>query len=230
MSKGQKILTTTLWALLVVLMVGLIASWTSMRRPPTQESVNAAMVPKDDEAQPALPKTSLASFHLTDQEGRAFSNEDLAGSVWIVDFIFTRCPGPCPLMTQRMGSLERQISDPRVKFLSFSVDSTYDTPEVLKRYAQERGANLARWHFLTGDEQVIQATAKSLLLGLSPARGDEPIMHSTRFVLLGPDGKVSNYYDSSEEQNLERLVADARNLAKELPAQARQEDRERAAP
>src|SRR5205809_1034351 len=80
------------------------------------------------------------SFVLTDQEGRQVSNQDLRGKVWIVDFIFTRCMGPCPMMTQKLVRLAKDIESPSVRFVSISVDPEFDRPAVLKQYARDRGA------------------------------------------------------------------------------------------
>src|SRR5687768_9883733 len=102
----------------------------------------------------------VPAFGFTDQNGKAVSSDDLKGHVWVADFVFTRCAGPCPLMTQRMVALAKKVSDPGVRFVSFSVDPEYDTPEVLKKYAQERGAMDPRMHFLSGPKDQIYALAR----------------------------------------------------------------------
>lgn len=214
MSKSQKILTTTLWGLLVIMMIALTASWAILGRERHNGDLQAD--------RPVPPELMVPPFQLVDQEGRAFSESQMRGDVWIVNFIFTTCTGPCPLMTQRMAGLQSEIAHPRVKFLSFSVDPVTDTPEVLREYGQEHGADFERWTFLTGDEQTIHTTSHRLLLGVTPGSDDAPIIHSTRFVLVGADGRVQGYYENNT-QELGELVADATRLAESLAAQERAE-------
>lgn len=212
MNKGQRVLTTSLWGLLVLLMVGLLASWASLGRQDERHHERAPGHPA-----PVVPEAMVAEFRLTDQAGKTFANRDLPGRMWLVDFIFTTCPGPCPLMTRKMADLQKRIDDPRVGFLSFSVDPITDTPAVLKEYGEKNGADPTRWHFLTGPDATIQSIARSLLLGTSPAAADQPIVHSTRFLLLDGSGHVRGYYDSLDSAALDKLVADATALAEHLP-------------
>ena len=59
-------------------------------------------------SRPAPPPVlgSAGDFRLTDQSGRAVSSADLAGQVWVGDFMFTTCPSICPLLTERLARLE----------------------------------------------------------------------------------------------------------------------------
>ena len=75
----------------------------------------------------------LPDFHLTDQSGNAFSRDDLTGKVWVADFIFTTCAGPCPIMSSQFTELQDRFSHlPDFRLLSISVNPEYDTPQVLK--------------------------------------------------------------------------------------------------
>src|SRR5688500_11223995 len=89
-------------------------------------------------------------FSLINRDGRTIRLADLAGTAWVADFVFTRCPASCPMMSARMARLNRDMpADLGVQFVSFSVDPTYDTPEVLQRYAARFQAP-ERWLFHTG--------------------------------------------------------------------------------
>src|SRR5437870_11690607 len=94
----------------------------------------------------------LPEFSLTDQTGKAVTLHDLAGKVWVADFIFTNCGGTCPLMTEKMRKLQDALP-PAVQFVSFTVDPVRDTTKILAAYAKEHAANQERWSFLTGDKQ-----------------------------------------------------------------------------
>jgi protein SCO1/2 len=154
------------------------------------------------------------SFVLTDQDGRQVSNQDLRGKVWVVDFIFTRCMGPCPMMTQKMVGLAGQIGSPNVRFVSISVDPEFDRPAVLKQYARERGATDPRILFLTGDPKTIYGLIQNgFKLTAQAATPVSPIMHDERFLLVDAAGDVSGVYHSSDPASMDKLVADATALA-----------------
>lgn len=154
-------------------------------------------------------------FSLTDQDNKPLTNADLKGEVWIVDFIFTRCGGACPVMTQKMIDLSTKVKSPNVRFVGISVDPAYDTPAVLKQYAQRQGAADSRFIFLTGDPEVIYNLAqKGFHLMAAPARGEKPIVHDERFLLIDPGGDARGVYDSNDPQAMTHLAADATTLSK----------------
>ena len=92
-------------------------------------------------------------FRLTDQDGQPQALEDWRGENVLLDFIFTRCPGPCPILTGLHVKVQRELP-PEVQahthFVSITLDPLRDTPTVLREYAQKRGVDLANWSFLTG--------------------------------------------------------------------------------
>ena len=154
---------------------------------------------------------SVPDFSLTTQQGEPLTLSDMKGKIWVADFIFTNCPTICPAMTQEMARLQSEfVADP-VYFVSFSVDPERDTSRVLSRYATAYGADERRWHFLTGDKTHIYQLAEE---GFSLAAGHNgtEILHSTRFVLITPDGNVYGYYDSRSKPALLRLRRDVKAL------------------
>jgi len=156
----------------------------------------------------------LPDFSLTDQTGKPVTLHDLAGRVWVADFIFTNCGGTCPLMTEKMRKLQEALP-PDIHLVSFTVDPTRDTPGVLAAYAVEHSADRARWMFLTGDKETLyDVCVKGFKLPLDAEGGTpaEPIAHSTRFVLVDKQGEIRGYYSGTEEQELRRLAADAKKL------------------
>src|SRR5207248_11760628 len=80
---------------------------------------------------------SVPFFELTNQNGQQFGSAQLAGKIWIADFIYTMCPGPCPMISSRMSELQKPLEKTDVRLVSFSVDPEKDTPEVLRRYAEK---------------------------------------------------------------------------------------------
>ena len=92
---------------------------------------------------------AVPDFTLTERSGSPVSLSDLKNKVWVADFIFTRCAGQCPLMSQKLNQLQRKLKG--VQFVSFSVDPGTDTPKVLSDYAKLYSADPEKWFFLTGD-------------------------------------------------------------------------------
>jgi protein SCO1 len=95
-------------------------------------------------------------FSLIERSGTQITLADLRGKVWIADFIFTRCPDACPLMSARMAQLQSEFAnESNLKLVSISVDPEYDTPAILARYATQFQAHADRWYFLTGEKKAI---------------------------------------------------------------------------
>ena len=160
--------------------------------------------------------TQLPDFRLVERSGQKLGLSDLKGKVWIADFIFTRCPGPCPRMSSRMATLQRDLrSEDNLRLVSISVDPEFDTREVLAKYAAQYHADEGRWFFLTGDKTTIHRLAKS---GFLVGGVDDVTLHTTRFVLIDRQGRVRGYYSSSDEEDLRKLGNDARALLREIEA------------
>jgi len=158
----------------------------------------------------------LPDFRLVERSGQKLGLSDLKGKVWIADFIFTRCPGPCPRMSSRMASLERDLrSEAGLRLVSISVDPEFDTQEVLTKYAAQYQAEEGRWFFLTGDKTAIHHLAK---FGFLVGGVDDVTLHTTRFVLVDRQGRVRGYYSSSDEEDLRKLGNDAKALLRETQA------------
>src|SRR5260370_12349444 len=98
---------------------------------------------------------AVPSFQLVNQNGQPFGSAQLAGKIWIADFIYTTCPGPCPMISSRMSELQKPLEKTDVHLVSFSVDPEKDTPQVLRGYADKLQADPARWDFLTGPKIAI---------------------------------------------------------------------------
>ena len=161
-----------------------------------------------------LVRTSPApDFELTDQAGRELSLASLGDRVLVIDFIYTECPGPCPIQTSNQVALQRRIPEAvrdRVHFVSISLDPENDRPEVLARYATERGADLDHWSFLTGAEEVVAPLVRRFGVG-SVRKPDGSIDH-TLITFLVHRGRVMERYTMREGRD-EALLADLLALA-----------------
>lgn len=152
---------------------------------------------------------SVSDFMLTERSGKSISGQDLKGKVWIADVIFTRCAGQCPMMSGKMQKLVQQL--PQATFVSFTTDPDYDTPQVLSTYAGWYRADPRRWLFLTGSKDSLSAVTTSFKMN----KVDDPVMHSSSFVLVDKEGKLRGFYEANDSAAMERLMKEARLLLKE---------------
>lgn len=161
-----------------------------------------------------LPSYGLVSgFTLTDENGRPFGAANLNGKIWVADFFFTTCTGPCPRMSTQMNGVQNAVRPfPDVQLVSFTVDPATDTPPVLAAYARRYKADPARWHFLTGPLDTMNRLARtSFMLG----EVDGTRQHSTRFVLVDGKGRIRGYYLTAEKESIPQLLDDIQTLRKE---------------
>lgn len=141
----------------------------------------------------------IEDFTFANQNNEDVSLSDLEGEVWLADFVFTNCTTVCLPMMANMTALQDQLKQEGldVRIVSFSVDPTIDTPEVLKSYAENYGADLSSWDLLTGysPEKIDEfAMANFQTLARKPENEDQ-VMHGTSFYLVDREGVVRKYYD-----------------------------------
>jgi protein SCO1 len=162
---------------------------------------------------------TVPSFQLTNQNGQPFGSARLAGKIWIADFVYTTCPGPCPMISSRMSELQKPLEKTDVHLVSFSVDPEKDTPEVLRGYAEKLQAEPERWDFLTGPKSAIyQLSHDGFKLAVSDGSDAQGVpVHSTRMVLVDRHGEIRGYYDATEPEAVTKLLADTNHLLREQP-------------
>lgn len=156
----------------------------------------------------------VPAFQLMSQSGQPFDSKSLQGNVWVADFIYTTCPGPCPRMSSKMRGIQTAVqSMPDVKLVSFTVDPKNDTPEILTRYAATYHAEPGRWFFLTGQQAALETICRQ---GFKLGDVDGSLVHSTRFVLLDRHSRVRGFYNPSEDDAaISSLLHDIRKVAGE---------------
>ncbi|MBO1001583.1 SCO family protein [Pseudogracilibacillus auburnensis] len=160
----------------------------------------------------------VMDFEATTQAGDTLTRDDLKGEYWVADFIFTNCTTVCLPMTRNMKILQDKMQEAgieNVQLVSFSVDPDRDTPEVLTEYANEYGADLENWTFLTGYDfdSIKELSIKSFKsLVAEPPEGDDQVMHGTSFFLVNPEGEVIKNYTGIEMDAMDEIVSDLKNL------------------
>ncbi len=144
-----------------------------------------------------------------------FGRGDMLGKVWVADFIFTRCAGPCPLLSERMSKLAVSLPPP-VRLLTVSVDPEGDTPQRLRAYARRYAANPDRWVFIRGGvKDTYRLVYAGFRLPMSTDPGAPPetrVAHSTRFALVDQNGGIRGFYDGLSDLDQAALIRDARRL------------------
>jgi protein SCO1/2 len=135
-------------------------------------------------------------FTLTSQDRRPVSLHDFRGKAVAIAFIYTSCTDVCPMLTANMASVEEKLGQafgPKVAFISITVDPERDTPEVLKAYADNFGADSKGWAFLTGDaEAVRQVGLKYGVIARKTADGD--VEHNLLTSLVDRAGNLRVQY------------------------------------
>lgn len=144
---------------------------------------------------------TVTTFTGTDQYGKPLVSESLKGHIWLGSFFFSRCETVCPALNTVQASLQKAYGD-RVLFVSVSTDPEFDSPVVMKEYADRFGAQSGKWWFV--NMPITQAMDfASNGLGLIPP--SSPEMHSTRFALIDTAMRVRGYYDSADTADVSKL-------------------------
>lgn len=145
----------------------------------------------------ALPADMPApGFTLVDQDGEAVSLEDFRGRAVLLDFVYTRCQGPCPILTALHAQVQAGISpDDRedIQLVSVTIDPAHDDPAILREYAKGVGADLGSWSFLTGEVEAVKSVLGSYGVGLGATTGDQ-IEHMVMSFLIDGEGIVVKRY------------------------------------
>ena len=205
-------LTAAIWALLVAGLIAVIAAgvreiWISAER-------------HDFQVLPVLGQ--ISDFQLTERDGQTKNLADLRGEIWVADFFFSTCPGPCPILTSRMAEVAQAVrrTKGKVRIVSITVDPQTDTPERLRQYAEQYSAG-KNWWFLTGSMKEIYRLARE---GMKLAVEENPpessaqagkMLHSTKVALVDGWGQVRAYYNGTDADLLARVLPDIGSLLRE---------------
>jgi protein SCO1/2 len=173
---------------------------------------------KQDKPLPFLSPAPIASFNFLNQDSVSITNNTFKGKVYIADFFFTSCNTICPTMHRKMKALFDEYKDePNLMFLSHTIDYKYDVPSRLKQYAQKLGVDGPRWQFAYGTkEEVYNIAEKSYLSAVIEDKKDKQgYIHQGWFLLIDGNGKMRGAYDSTNDDQIDLLKADLKNLLAE---------------
>ncbi|HEY9576539.1 MAG TPA: SCO family protein, partial [Pseudobacillus sp.] len=154
----------------------------------------------------------MKPFTFTNQNGKAFSNEELKGKVWIANFIFTSCDTVCPPMTANMAALQKRLKSENlpVELVSFSVDPAVDTPEKLKKYIANFTKDESNWQLLTGytQEQIEVFGREEFQTLIQKPESSDQVIHNTNFYLVNQSGEIVNEYSFTLGTHSDDIIKD----------------------
>ncbi|MFT6415221.1 MAG: protein SCO1/2 [Dokdonia sp.] len=211
---------------LSVIIISLIYSQLKVEpRLPYFEARNIDKKLVDSTLQYSKQKQRIGDFALLNQNNETITQEYYQDKIYVADFFFTTCQSICPIMTSNMVDIQRELkNDTIVKLISHSVIPAYDTPEVLKKYAIKQGVDDSRWNLVTGTQEQIFTLARKHYLAVEDIPGtkdDLDMVHTENFMLIDKKGYIRGYYDGTNDDEIEKLLADIEILKLEyLPKTA----------
>ncbi|PWG05771.1 SCO family protein [Polaribacter aquimarinus] len=156
----------------------------------------------------------VPEFSFTNQEGKTITNKSYEGKVYVVEFFFSTCPTICPIMNQKMVTIQDAFfGNPEFGIASISITPEIDTPKILKEYAKNQGITHKNWHLLTGKSEEVIYELSNKGFKLYAGKGNEDhggFEHSGLFALVDKNGFIRSrkdefgnpmmYYRAIEEQ------------------------------
>lgn len=153
----------------------------------------------------------IADFSLTNQNGEIITQKDYEDKIYVADFFFTRCQTICPIMANNMIKIQEAFNnDTKVLLLSHSVTPIMDSIPVLRDYADKNEVNDAKWNITTGTKKHIYELArKSYFAVLDEGDGGiQDFIHTENFVLIDSRRRIRGYYDGTNLEEINQLIAD----------------------
>ena len=160
----------------------------------------------------------IADFSLVNQNGQTITQKDYQDKIYIADFFFTTCQTICPIMTNHMAIIQKElIHDDDVMLLSHSVTPEIDTVAQLKRYALKKGVHDKKWNLVTGDKKEIYKLARKSYLAVKDNGDGGPfdMVHTENFMLIDKKRQIRGFYDGTDPEDISRLLDDIQILKQE---------------
>jgi protein SCO1/2 len=162
----------------------------------------------------------IGDFALLNQNGQTITQNNYKDKIYVADFFFTTCQTICPIMTDHMVKIQKEIvNDDEVMLLSHSVTPEIDTVAQLKRYAIKKGVNDKKWNLVTGDKKQIYDLARKSYLAVKDAEFGGPfdMVHTENFMLIDKKRQIRGFYDGTKAEDIDRLLSDISILKEEKP-------------
>lgn len=161
---------------------------------------------------------TIPPFSYLNQDSVVVTDKDFDGKIYIADFFFTSCNTICPVMHRNMLTVYKKFKDnPKVKFLSHSIDIKYDLPSRLKTYATKLGVEGNQWEFVHGSrDSIFDIAAKSYLVSAFEDSADpQGLVHQGWFILVDTKKQLRGAYDGTKEDQVKQMMEDMDKLLHE---------------
>ncbi|MEO1030522.1 MAG: SCO family protein [Bacteroidota bacterium] len=207
------------FSILCLIIIALIYNILNVKKPlPIYQPAMVSEALVDSTIQHQMKYHTIADFSLINQNGEMVTQETYKDKIYVADFFFTTCQTICPIMTDHMYQIQKEIiSDDDVMLLSHSVTPKIDSVAQLKKYATEKGVIDRKWNLVTGDKKHIYELArKSYLAVKTDGNGDEyDMIHTENFMLIDKKRQIRGFYDGTLPEDIERLLDDIETLKDE---------------
>ena len=158
---------------------------------------------------------TVADFNLINQNGKTVTQEDYQNKIYVADFFFTSCQGPCPIMTGNMAKVQEAfITNDDIMFLSLSVTPDIDSVPKLREYATQKGVIDSKWNVTTGEKKHIYELARKSYFAVEE-RGDgglQDFIHTSNFILVDKKKRIRGIYNGLDNKEIRRLIYDINML------------------
>jgi protein SCO1/2 len=161
---------------------------------------------------------TIQPFSYFNQDSILVTEKDFDGKIYIADFFFTSCNTICPIMHRNMLDVYKKFEDnPKVKFLSHSIDIKYDLPSRLKIYATKLGVEGNQWEFVHGSrDSIFNIAAKNYLVSAFEDSTDpQGLVHQGWFILVDTKKQLRGAYDGTKADQVKQLIEDMDKLLRE---------------
>jgi protein SCO1/2 len=207
------------FAVLCVIIIAIIYNILNVQQPlPIYQPAMVSEELVDSTIQHQLKYHTIADFKLINQNGDTITQNTYKNKIYVADFFFTTCPTICPVMTEHMYQIQKEIiNDDEIMLLSHSVTPKIDSVAQLKRYALEKGVIDRKWNLVTGDKkQIYELARKSYLAVKTDGNGDEyDMIHTENFMLIDKKRQIRGFYDGTNPEDIKRLLQDIKVLKEE---------------
>ncbi len=160
----------------------------------------------------------IADFKLINQNGKMVTQDNYKNKIYVADFFFTTCQSICPIMTEHMVKIQKEIlNDDTIMLLSHTVTPDIDTVAQLKRYALKKGVNDAKWNLVTGNKKEIYELARKSYLAVKDNvyGGEFDMIHTENFMLIDKKKQIRGFYDGTDPEAIDNLLNDIAILKQE---------------
>lgn len=204
------------FSILCVIIISIIYSVLNVKQPlPIYQPAMVSEELVDSTIQHQKKYHKIADFSLTNQNGETITQNTYKDKIYVADFFFTTCQTICPVMTDHMYQIQKEIVDDNdIMLLSHSVTPIIDSIAQLKKYAKEKGVIDRKWNLVTGNKkQIYELARKSYLAVKTDGNGDQyDMIHTENFLLIDKKRQIRGFYDGTKPKDIEQLLEDIKTL------------------